>query len=125
MTETRPGAASAAPELGPALRRAMMLLAPAASAFAVGALIADFVFADPAMGRISAVLAVGAAIFAIAGRLLQRGLVRPAALLLTVRCSSCRSCSPSSSRSSPPTRWSRCWAWPSPCHSWRDDGWLP
>jgi diguanylate cyclase (GGDEF)-like protein len=82
MTVTRP--ASAPPELGPALRRAMILLAPAASAFAVGAFMADFVFADPAMGRIAAVLAVGAAIFGIAWRLLQRGFVRPAALLLTV-----------------------------------------
>ena len=82
MTVPRPHAAT--PELGPALRRAMSLLAPTSSAFAVGALGAGFVFADPAMVRTAAVLAVGAATFALAWRLLQRGLVRPAAMLLTV-----------------------------------------
>jgi predicted signal transduction protein with EAL and GGDEF domain len=82
MTVTRPG--SAAPELGPALRRAMILLAPAASAFAVGAFGAGIVFSDPAMDRTAVVLVVGAAIFAFAWQLLQRGLVRPAAMLLTV-----------------------------------------
>ena len=72
------------PPLGPALRRATILLAPAALSFAVGSFVAGFVFADPAMERTAAVLAAGAAVFAFAWRLLQRGLVRPAALLLTV-----------------------------------------
>src|SRR5580765_2061388 len=72
------------PALGPALRRAMILLAPAALSFAVGSLAAGFVFADDAMYRTAGVLAVGAAVFALAWQLLQRGLVRPAALLLTV-----------------------------------------
>jgi diguanylate cyclase (GGDEF)-like protein len=82
MTVTRPD--SAAPELGPALRRAMILLAPAASAFAVGSFGAGLVFSDPAMDRTAVVLAMGAAVFALAWQLLQRGLVRPAAMLLTV-----------------------------------------
>jgi diguanylate cyclase (GGDEF)-like protein len=82
MTVPRPHAA--APELGPSLRRATILLAPAASAFAVGAFAAGLVFADPSMERTAGVLAVGAAIFGVAWRLLQRGLVRPAGLLLTV-----------------------------------------
>jgi len=62
----------------------MVLLAPAASMFAVGAFAAGLVFDDPAMERTAAVLAVGAAVFAVAWRMLQRGLVRPAALLLTL-----------------------------------------
>ena len=82
MTRTRQR--SAAPELGPALRRAMSLLAPVASAFSIGAIGAGFVFADPALDRTAAVLAVGAAIFGVAWRLLQGGRVRPAAMLLTV-----------------------------------------
>jgi diguanylate cyclase (GGDEF)-like protein len=82
MRVTREG--SAALELGTALRRAMMLLAPAASIFAMGSLVAGFIFADPAMHGTAAVLAVGAMIFGLSWQLLQRGLVRPAALLLTV-----------------------------------------
>lgn len=74
---------SPVPALGPALRRAMILLAPAALAFAVGSLGAGLVFGDPAMGWTAAVLAVGAAIFGLCWQLLQRGMVRPAALLLT------------------------------------------
>jgi diguanylate cyclase (GGDEF)-like protein len=75
---------SAAPGLGAALRRAMILLAPAASVFAVGSLGAGLVFDDPGMDRTAAVLAVGAAIFGVSWQLLQRGFIRPAALLLTV-----------------------------------------
>jgi diguanylate cyclase (GGDEF)-like protein len=75
---------SAPPELGAALRRATILLAPAALLFAVGAFGAGFVFADPAMLRLAAVLASASAIFAVSWRLLQAGFVRPAALLLTV-----------------------------------------
>jgi diguanylate cyclase (GGDEF)-like protein len=82
MTVTPEG--SAAPALAGALRRAMVLLAPAASMFAVGAFMAGLVFDDPAMGWTAAVLAVGAAIFGLSWQLLQRGIVRPAALLLTV-----------------------------------------
>ena len=73
-----------APDLPAALRRATFLLAPTAFLFALGALGAGFVFADPAMTRTAAVLVAGAAIFAVASRLLKRGLVRAAALLLTV-----------------------------------------
>jgi diguanylate cyclase (GGDEF)-like protein len=73
-----------APPLGAALRHAMVLLAPAASIFAVGAFLAGLVFADPSMSRTALVLAVGAGVFAFASQLLKRGLVRPAALLLTV-----------------------------------------
>ena len=62
----------------------MILLAPAAFSFAVGSLGAGLLFADPAMGWTAAVLAVGAAIFGSSWQLLRRGLVRPAALLLTV-----------------------------------------
>src|SRR5258706_3366862 len=72
------------PPLGPALRRATILLARVALSFAVGSFVAGFLFADPAMERTAAVLAAGAAVFAFAWRLLQRGVVRPAALLLTV-----------------------------------------
>jgi len=72
------------PALGPALRRATILLAPAALAFALGSFAAGFVFADDAMYRTAGVLAVGSAIFALAWQLLQRGLVRPASLLLTL-----------------------------------------
>jgi diguanylate cyclase (GGDEF)-like protein len=72
------------PPLGPALRRATVLLAPAALAFAVGSFAAGFVFADDAMYRTAGVLAVSAAIFASAWQLLQRGLVRPASLVLTL-----------------------------------------
>jgi predicted signal transduction protein with EAL and GGDEF domain len=79
-----PRNSSATPPLAAALRRATVLLAPAASLFAVGALGAGFVFSDPAMNRTAAVLLVGAAIFAVAWWLLARGLVRPAALLLIV-----------------------------------------
>jgi diguanylate cyclase (GGDEF)-like protein len=75
---------SEAPPLGAALRHAMVLLAPAASIFAVGALLAGLVFSDPAMGRTALVLAVGAGVFAFASQLLKRGLVRAAAFLLTV-----------------------------------------
>jgi diguanylate cyclase (GGDEF)-like protein len=82
MTVTRQS--PAVPPLATALRRATVLLAPAAAMFAIGAFSAGFVFSDPAMDRTAAVLAVGAAIFALAWQLLQRGLVRPAALLLTV-----------------------------------------
>ena len=82
MTVTRPG--SDAPELGPALRRAMSLLAPASAAFAVGAVGAGFVFADPAMDRTAAALAIGAAIFGLSWRLVERGMVRSAAMLLTL-----------------------------------------
>jgi diguanylate cyclase (GGDEF)-like protein len=78
-----PSPGPAVPALGPALRRATILLAPAALSFAVGSFVAGFVFADPAMERTAAVLAAGAAVFAVAWQLLQRGLVRPAALLLT------------------------------------------
>ena len=62
----------------------MILLAPTAAVFSVGAFGAGFVFADPALDRLAAVLAVGAAIFGAAWRLLQRGRVRTAAGLLTV-----------------------------------------
>jgi diguanylate cyclase (GGDEF)-like protein len=78
------GPIPATPPLAAALHRATVLLAPAATIFAIGAFGAGVVFADPAMERTAAVLAAGAAIFALAWRLLQRGLVRPAALLLTV-----------------------------------------
>ena len=81
MTATGP--IPATPMLAAALRRTTVLLAPAATIFAVGAFGAGLVFSDPAMERTAAVLAAGAAIFALAWRLLQRGLVRPAALLLT------------------------------------------
>jgi diguanylate cyclase (GGDEF)-like protein len=73
----------AAPALGPSLRRATILLAPAALAFALGSFAAGFVFADEAMYRTAGVLAVGSGIFAVAWQLLERGLVRPASLLLT------------------------------------------
>jgi diguanylate cyclase (GGDEF)-like protein len=82
MTATVHGPDASA--LAAALRRATALLAPAASLFAVGAFGAGFIFSDPAMERTAAVLAVGAVVFALARQLLQRGLVRPAALLLTV-----------------------------------------
>jgi diguanylate cyclase len=73
----------AVPTLGPALRHATILLAPAALAFAIGSFAAGFIFADDAMYRTAGVLAVGSAIFAVAWQLLQRDLVRPASLLLT------------------------------------------
>jgi len=82
MTATVP--IPATPPLATALRRATALLAPAATIFAVGAFGAAALFSDPAMERTAAVLAVAAGIFALAWHLLQRGLVRPAALLLTV-----------------------------------------
>ena len=75
--------ASTVPALGPALRRAMILLAPAAATFALGCLAAGIVFADPAMVHTAAVLATGSAIFGVCWQLLERGLVRPAALVLT------------------------------------------
>ncbi|MDT4947129.1 MAG: hypothetical protein QOH14_3862 [Pseudonocardiales bacterium] len=74
---------STVPALGPALRRAMILLAPAATIFAIGSLGAGLVFDDPAMGRTAVVLGAGAVIFGASWQLLQRGLVRPAALMLT------------------------------------------
>lgn len=61
----------------------MILLAPAAAIFALGCVAAGIVFADPAMGRTAAVLAAGSAIFAICWQMLERGLVQPAARLLT------------------------------------------
>jgi diguanylate cyclase (GGDEF)-like protein len=74
---------STAPALGFALRRAMILLAPAAAIFALGCLGAGVVFDDPAMGRTAIVLAAGSAIFGTCWQLLERGLVQPAARVLT------------------------------------------
>jgi diguanylate cyclase (GGDEF)-like protein len=81
MRASSPG--SAAPALGAALRRAMVLLAPAALLFAVGSVGAGLVFSDAAMGRTAAVLLAAATIFGVSWQLLQRGLVRAAAFLLT------------------------------------------
>lgn len=61
----------------------MILLAPAASLFALGALGAGVLFGDPAMGLIATVLIVAAAIFAVSWQMLERGFTRPAALVLT------------------------------------------
>jgi diguanylate cyclase (GGDEF)-like protein len=82
MTVTREG--PAAPALAAALRRAMVLLAPASLMFSIGAFVAGLVFDDPSMGWTAAVLVVGAVIFGLSWQLLQRGIDRPAALLLTV-----------------------------------------
>jgi diguanylate cyclase (GGDEF)-like protein len=69
--------------LAAALHQAMALLVPAASIFAGGTLAASFVFDDPAMARTAVVLGAGAIVFGMSLRLLRRGMVRPAALLLT------------------------------------------
>ena len=62
----------------------MILLSPASSTFAIGSFAAGFAFGDDAMYGTAGVLAVAAAIFALSLWLLQRGQVRPAALMLTV-----------------------------------------
>jgi diguanylate cyclase (GGDEF)-like protein len=75
---------AAAPALARALRRAMILLVPAALFFALFSLAAGYAFADSAMNAIAIVLAVSAGIFAVSGYLIQRRVFRPAALMLTV-----------------------------------------
>ena len=73
-------------ELGTAadLRRAIGLLAPAALLFAVACMGASIVFADAPMAGLAIVLLAAAVSFAISWKLLDRGLVRSAAVLLTV-----------------------------------------
>jgi diguanylate cyclase (GGDEF)-like protein len=76
---------SAPPELdvGRALRRAIVLLAPTALIFALACWVLGVVFADAAMGRTAAVLLVASVAFGICWQMLERGLVRGAAMLVT------------------------------------------
>jgi diguanylate cyclase (GGDEF)-like protein len=78
-----PPQAAGAQALGDALRQAVVLLAPAALLFAVGSLGAAVAFDDPAMAGTGIVLLAAAATFAVSWRLLERGRIRVAALLLT------------------------------------------